>query len=73
MFKSVNYFIRRPGDDEFTNVGRNHNLDESLQIDGEIREYLYRYRVEFEEVERDKAQARIAYDLMTRGVGDLKC
>ena len=73
MFKSINYFIKRPGDDEFSNVGRNHNLDESMQIDGEIREYLYKYGVEFEEVERDKAQADIVYDLLARGVGDINC
>jgi len=72
MFQSVNYFIRRKND-HFTNVGRNHSLDESIHIDDEIERYLHKYGVEFEDIERDEALEHIVNDLITRGVGAIKC
>lgn len=37
-FKNINYFLRRPN--VFTEVGRDHNLQQSQEIDGKIKSVL---------------------------------
>lgn len=69
MFKSINYFIKRGNN--YSNVGRRHNLGESMKIDDKVRRYLGEYDVEYEEIDRNGARAHVLRDLMARDI--LKC
>jgi hypothetical protein len=49
MYDNHNYFVNR-GNREFRQLGRIHNLEQSVEIDKEIKDILYERRIEYTEI-----------------------